>query len=219
MSHELRTPLNAVIGYTGTLLMKLPGSLNTEQEKQLRIVQNGARHLLSLINDLLDLARLNSGKIDVRREHVSAGDVLEEVATTLRPIAAARGLELSVGSVAEDIVLSSDRRAVSQILLNLGNNACKFTERGTVRLECLRSPLNPGEIEFRVTDTGIGIRRDDLARLFQPFVRLDDDEGDRNGSGLGLHLSGRLAELLGGRIVVESEFGRGSRFTLTLSEG
>ncbi|MHB1559143.1 MAG: PAS domain S-box protein [Isosphaeraceae bacterium] len=218
MSHELRTPLNAVLGYTGTLLMKLPGPLNPEQEKQLRVVQSGARHLLSLINDLLDLAKLNSGKVDIRRERVSAGELLEEVATTLRPLAAARGLELSVGSVPADLVLSTDRRALSQILLNLGTNACKFTERGSVRLECGRSAFRPGEVEFRVSDTGVGIRRDDLARLFQPFVRLNDEGGDRNGSGLGLHLSGRLADLLGGRIGVESEFGRGSDFTLTLVE-
>lgn len=218
MSHELRTPLNAVLGYTGTLLMKLPGPLNAEQEKQLRIVKTGARHLLSLINDLLDLAKLNSGKVDIRPEPVPAREVLDEVATTLRPLAAARGLELSVGPVPADLVLSTDRRALNQILLNLGTNACKFTERGSVRLECGRSAFQPGEVEFRVIDTGVGIRRDDLARLFQPFVRLDDEGGDRNGSGLGLHLSQRLADLLGGRIGVESEFGRGSRFTLTLVE-
>jgi protein-histidine pros-kinase len=219
MSHELRTPLNAILGYTGTMLMKLPGPLNAEQEKQLRTVQAGARHLLSLINDLLDLARLNSGKVEIRREPVAAREVLEEVARTLRPIAVAKGLDLAISPPAEDLVVTTDRRALSQILLNLGNNACKFTERGTIRLEAERDGLAGRAVAFRVNDTGIGIRDEDRARLFQAFVQLGREEGgDRNGSGLGLHLSQRLAELLGGRISVESEYGRGSRFTLTLGE-
>jgi protein-histidine pros-kinase len=219
MSHELRTPLNAILGYTGTMLMKLPGPLNAEQEKQLRTVQAGARHLLSLINDLLDLARLNSGKVEIRREPVAAREVMEEVARTLRPIAMAKGLDLSIIPPAEDLVVTTDRRALSQILLNLANNACKFTEQGTIRLEAVRDGLAGRAVAFHVSDTGIGIRDEDRARLFQAFVQLGREEGgDRNGSGLGLHLSQRLAELLGGRITVESEFGRGSRFTLTLGE-
>ena len=219
MSHELRTPLNAIIGYTGTMLMKLPGPLNDEQEKQLQTVKLGARHLLSLINDLLDLAKIDSGSVEVRREPVPVHQVVEEVVTTLRPIASARGLDLSAALPAEEIVVATDRRALGQILLNLGNNACKFTERGAVRIEVGRAGPGGDAIEFRVIDTGVGIREEDRARLFQPFVQLGRKKGgDRNGSGLGLHLSQRLADLLGGRITVESEFGRGSRFLLTLGE-
>jgi protein-histidine pros-kinase len=219
MSHELRTPLNAILGYTGTMLMRLPGPLNPEQEKQLRTVQGSARHLLSLINDLLDLAKINSGAVSVRREPVDVREVMEEVVTTLRPFAQEKGIELSAGLPPGDMVVATDRRALSQILLNLGNNACKFTERGSVRIEAEPGGLAGASTVLRVSDTGIGIRAEDQARLFQPFVQVGrEDGGDRNGSGLGLHLSQRLAELLGGRITVESEYGRGSRFTLTLGE-
>jgi protein-histidine pros-kinase len=150
---------------------------------------------------------------------VAAREILGEVARTLRPIAMAKGLDLCIGPPADDLVVTTDRRALSQILLNLGNNACKFTERGTIRLEAERVGIAGRAVAFRVSDTGIGIRDEDRARLFQAFVQLGrEDGGDRNGSGLGLHLSQKLAELLGGRITVESEFGRGSRFTLTLGE-
>jgi protein-histidine pros-kinase len=219
MSHELRTPLNAIIGYTGTMLMRLPGPLNPEQEKQLRTVQGSARHLLSLINDLLDLAKINAGSVEMRREPVDVRGVVEEVVTTLKPLAQERGLELSAAPPPEDLVVATDRRALSQILLNLGNNACKFTEQGSVRVEVERGGAAGSGVAFRVSDTGIGIRAEDLPRLFQPFTQLGREEGgDRNGSGLGLHVSQRLAELLGGRITVESESGRGSRFTLTLGD-
>ncbi len=219
MSHELRTPLNAIIGYTGTMLMRLPGPLNAEQEKQLRTVQGSARHLLSLINDLLDLAKINAGSVEVRREPVEVRQVVEDVVTTLRPFAQQKGIELSAALPPEELVVATDRRALSQILLNLGNNACKFTERGSVRIEAERGGRAGRAIAFHVRDTGMGIRPEDQGRLFQPFVQLGREEGgDRNGSGLGLHVSQRLADLLGGRIVVESEYGRGSRFTLTLGD-
>jgi PAS domain S-box-containing protein len=219
MSHELRTPLNAIVGYTGTMLMRLPGPLNPDQEKQLRIVQRSARYLVSLINDLLDLAKINAGTVALGREPVNVRRALEEVVTTLRPFAEEKGIELSVRPPPEDMVVTTDRRALSQILLNLGTNACKFTERGCVRIEVERGGLEGCSTAFRVSDTGIGIRAEDQARLFQAFVRVGREEGgDRNGSGLGLHLSQRLAELLGGRITVESEYGRGSRFTLTLGD-
>ncbi len=217
MSHELRTPLNAILGYTGTMLMRLPGPLNAEQEKQLRTVQLGARHLLSLINDLLDLARLNAGSVELRCEPVSVQAVVDEVVTALRPFAASKGIELTTELPPGEMMIRTDRRALSQILLNLANNACKFTERGRVTIEAVADPTDGRVAAIRVKDTGIGIRAEDQARLFQPFVQVGrNDGGDRNGSGLGLHLSRRLAELLGGRIEFSSEFGRGSCFTLKL---
>jgi len=218
MSHELRTPLNAIIGFTGTLLMKLPGPLTGDQEKQLRTIQSSARHLLSLINDLLDLAKIESGKVQVKLEPVPCEGVLEEVATALRPQAEAKGLTLELCLPAESIVVSADRRALSQILLNLTSNAIKFTERGWVRLE-LREKQDSGMwAEISITDTGIGIRQEDQVKLFQAFARVDTENArHREGTGLGLHLSQRLAELLGGRITLESEYGKGTRLALVLA--
>jgi protein-histidine pros-kinase len=216
MSHELRTPLNAIIGFTGTLLMRLPGPLTAEQEKQLRTVQTSAKHLLSLINDLLDLAKLNSGKVVLRPEPVVCQEVMRDVAEALRPAAEARGLTLEVAAPAAPVVVRSDRRAMSQVLLNLTNNALKFTDRGGVRLE-LDADGAGRPVALSVVDTGVGISREDQARLFQPFAQVgDEDLRERGGAGLGLHISQRLAELLGGAITVESEPGRGSRFTLRL---
>ena len=140
MSHELRTPLNAIIGFTGTLLMKLPGPLTPDQEKQLRTVQASGKHLLSLINDLLDLAKIESGKVELNLEPVECQGVVQEVATALRPVAEAKGLAFEISAPADDLVLRADRRALSQILLNLTNNAIKFTEKGGVRLELGPAP-------------------------------------------------------------------------------
>jgi PAS domain S-box-containing protein len=216
MSHELRTPLNAIIGFTGTLLMRLPGPLTAEQEKQLRTVQASGKHLLSLINDLLDLAKLNSGKVTLRPEPVVCQEVMREVAESLKPAAAERGLTLEVAAPEAQVVVRADRRALSQILLNLANNALKFTDRGGVRLE-LAAGEGGGRVGISVVDTGVGISREDRERLFQPFAQVGDEAlRERGGAGLGLHISRRLAELMGGEITVESEPGRGSRFTLLL---
>ncbi len=220
MSHELRTPLNAIIGFTGTLLMKLPGPLNEGQEKQLRTIQGSARHLLSLINDLLDLAKIESGKVELNLEPVECRGVVEEVATALRPSAEAKGLDFEAAVFPPDLTVRADRRALSQILLNLTNNAIKFTERGGVRVEVVRTQAGGGAVaEFRVADTGIGIQSEDQARLFQAFTQVDPSGKRRHeGTGLGLHLSRKLAELLGGTIILRSEPGKGSTFILGLPE-
>jgi protein-histidine pros-kinase len=220
MSHELRTPLNAIIGFTGTLLMKLPGPLTAAQEKQLRTVQSSGRHLLSLINDLLDLAKIQSGKVEVNLEPVSCRDVVQEVTTALRPAVDSKGLELTFTVAPEDATALADRRALSQILLNLANNAIKFTREGRIAIEVSRRETQERRsIDFRVSDTGCGIRPEDQARLFQAFAQVDAARhGPVEGTGLGLHLSRMLAELMGGTISLESEHGRGSAFTLTLGE-
>jgi PAS domain S-box-containing protein len=220
MSHELRTPLNAILGFTGTLLMKLPGPLTADQEKQLRTVQASARHLLSLINDLLDLAKIESGKVELNLEPVECQAVVEEVATALRPSAQSKGLEFEATVSPPDLIVQADRRALSQILLNLTNNAIKFTEKGQVRLQVSRRQEAGRTLtEFRVSDAGPGIRAEDQARLFQAFKQVDAPRQQRQeGTGLGLHLSRKLAELLGGRITLQSEFGQGSTFTLVLAE-
>ena len=221
MSHELRTPLNAIIGFTGTLLMRLPGPLTGEQDKQLRTVQTSARHLLSLINDLLDLAKIESGKVELHFEPVVVQVVMDEVAAALAPMAEAKRLQLLLPPGQPALTLQTDRRALSQILLNLTNNALKFTDSGEVRLTVGRRPTADGAgVEIGVTDTGVGIRADDQPRLFQAFEQVAGGElRRREGTGLGLYLSQKLAGLLGGHIEFDSVYGQGSTFRCVLAEG
>ena len=254
MSHELRTPLNAIIGFTGTLLMRLPGPLTTDQEKQLTTVQSSARHLLSLINDLLDLAKIQAGKIELHLEPVVCQDVIGEVVANLRQLAERKGLRFDLAVPPEPIILQTDRRALSQIIINLTNNAIKFTEQGEVRVDLVRELVihddrpfdtlqhdsraqlgadgvttaervmtavvaGQSSVVVRVSDTGIGIRAEDQADLFEAFTQARSaDARVREGTGLGLHLSLRLAELLGGSISCTSEYGHGSLFTLQIPE-
>ncbi len=221
MSHELRTPLNAIIGFTGTLLMKLPGPLNADQEKQLSTIQTSARHLLSLINDLLDLAKIESGKMDINLEPVSCGSVVQEVAATLRPLAKQKGLTLRLDLPATDVTVRADRRALSQIVINLANNAIKYTDAGEIVISLARHQREGSRVsEISVSDTGCGIQPEDQAKLFHAFTQLDSSSTRRyEGTGLGLHLSQKLAELLNGRITFKSTFGKGSTFTLILPDG
>jgi protein-histidine pros-kinase len=198
--------------------MKLPGPLTADQDKQLTTIQTSARHLLSLINDLLDLAKIESGKVELNLQPVVCQSVIEEVATTLRPLVEAKGLQFKLKSPRNDITLQTDRRAMSQIILNLSNNAIKFTERGEIQLELARNQGNGRSVvEVSVTDSGIGIRAEDQVKLFQAFEQVGPSVSRRHeGTGLGLHLSQKLAGLLGGQITFVSEYGKGSRFTLVL---
>jgi PAS domain S-box-containing protein len=219
MSHELRTPLNAIIGFTGTLLMKLPGPLTDDQSKQLQTIRLSSQHLLSLLDDLLDLAKIGAGKFTLSTEPVLLHDVVNEVCTTLRPIAESKRLELNTTVPEQCLILKTDRRALSQILLNLTNNAIKFTEYGEVRI-VLGQQRHSGKtwIQLAVHDTGIGIRPDDQSELFQLFSQVHGSMRRNEGTGLGLHLSQKLAALMGGRITFKSEYGKGSTFTLVLPE-
>jgi protein-histidine pros-kinase len=216
MSHELRTPLNAILGFTGTLLMRLPGPLTPDQEHQLRTVKTSANHLLSLINDLLDLAKIESGKVELQTGPVDGHRAIDDVISTLRPLAEAKGLTLQSGAPASQWLVRADQRALSQILINLTNNAIKFTERGEVRLDMALSALNDQMIDIRVIDTGIGITPEDQEKLFTAFAQVGAASGHREGTGLGLHLSQKLAELLGGSIRFTSDAGNGSTFILSL---
>jgi protein-histidine pros-kinase len=220
MSHELRTPLNAIIGFTGTLLMKLPGPLLPDQERHLRTVQASARHLLSLINDLLDLARIQSGKVEIHLDRVECRDLVEEVAAALRPAAERKGLVLEVQVCPSELAVRADRRSLRQILFNLTNNAIKFTDRGKVSIVVgRRSHPARALVAFSVSDTGIGIRDEDQSKLFEPFAQVHvSPERTQEGSGLGLHVSSKLAQLLGGEITLQSKFGGGSTLTLLLHE-
>jgi signal transduction histidine kinase len=211
MSHELRTPLNAIIGFTGILLMRLSGELTAEQERQLGIVKSSAEHLLSLINDLLDVARIQAGMVQLSPEPVDVGGLLREVHASLMPLAQAKALAFELSLPPAPLVLQVDRRALRQILINLSNNAIKFTEHGAVRLALSRL----GEQTLvQVCDTGVGISEADQKKLFGAFTQVGDPRRRPEGTGMGLHLSARLAELLGARIEVESQAGEGSCFTL-----
>jgi PAS domain S-box-containing protein len=220
MSHELRTPLNAVLGFTGTLLMKLPGPLTPAQEKQLRTIQSSGRHLLSLINDLLDLAKIESGKVELKLEPVECGRVIEEVAASLKPMAEAKGLRLLVDIPDPRITIRTDQRALSQIVINLTTNAIKYTDQGEIAigLESRRQKRTVSTI-IRIRDTGRGVSSEDQAKLFHAFSQIDTGgRGRPEGTGLGLHLSRKLADLLGGRIEFETAVGKGSTFFLIVDE-
>jgi PAS domain S-box-containing protein len=217
MSHELRTPLNGIMGFTDILLAEMPGPLNEEQREHLGVVRTSARHLLSIINDLLDLARIEEGRWEGDFRPTDCREVAEHVAAGLVPLAREKGLELRVDCPDDGLVALVDRRTLAQVLVNLLGNAIKFTERGGVRLVLSRRD-GPGTptIAFEVVDSGIGIGREDQERLFLAFERAGQAGGPREGTGLGLHISRRLAGNMGGTITVESELGSGSRFVLEL---
>jgi PAS domain S-box-containing protein len=217
MSHELRTPLNAILGFTGTLLMQLPGPLNPEQEKQLRTVQQAGQHLLALINDLLDLTRIEAGKIEVDIALVNCHDLAQTAVDEVRPLAHGKGLQLVLEPIDRAITVMSDRRMMLQILLNLLGNAVKYTERGAVRVQVEIVQQGPAaNVEVRVIDTGVGIAAEDQERLFKAFSQLGKPHHATEGAGLGLYLSIQMAELIGGRIHYHSLPGVGSTFTLSV---
>jgi PAS domain S-box-containing protein len=216
MSHELRTPLNSILGFTGMLLQGLPGPLNPEQLKQLGMVQSSARHLLDLINDVLDVSKIEAGQLELRLAPYDMRASIEKVVVSMTPLAERKGLAL-IAKVAPGVELMyGDCRRVEQIMLNLVNNAIKFTDHGSVTL-CADLVANETSVRIRIVDTGIGIKPRDLAALFQPFSQLDIGlERQHEGTGLGLAICKRLSELLGGSIRVESQWGEGSTFEVVL---
>lgn len=214
MSHELRTPLNSIIGFTGILLQELPGPINAEQRKQLEMVRGSSRHLLALINDVLDISKIEAGQLEVRREPFDLEACIERAAGAVRPLAEKKGLALASSVPVGIGQVVGDSRRVEQVLLNLLTNAVKFTDRGRVNLEVAS---DDDSVRMTVRDTGVGIQSADLATLFQPFRQVGSGLArNHEGTGLGLAICRRLAGLMGGDVGVESEWGSGSAFTFAL---
>jgi PAS domain S-box-containing protein len=216
MSHELRTPLNAIGGYVQLMEMGVHGPLTDGQRDALERIQRSQRHLLRLINEVLNLARIESGHVDYSIEEVQVASVVASVTPMVEPQMAAGQLTFA-SSVAPDVVARADRDKLQQVLINLLTNAVKFTPAGgRVSVEAQREGPD-GHVLVRVTDTGIGIRPEQLAGVFEPFVQVDTGSSRRReGTGLGLAISRDLARGMGGDLTAESTPGVGSSFTLTL---
>ncbi|HEX2203405.1 MAG TPA: ATP-binding protein, partial [Longimicrobium sp.] len=215
MSHELRTPLNAIGGYADLLEMGLRGPVTAQQREDLLRIQASQRHLLGLINEVLDFAKLETGAVSYATADVPAREALAEAEALVAPQARVRGLALEVEPCDETLAVRADPEKVRQILANLLSNAVKFTQPGgRVGVRCR---AEGGVVAFRVTDTGIGIPADRLEAVFEPFVQVRSDlTRTAEGTGLGLAISRDLARGMGGDLTAESTVGRGSTFTLTL---
>ncbi len=217
MSHELRTPLNSIIGFTGIILQGIVGELNDEQNKQLTMVYNSARHLLGLINDVLDLSKIDAGKMEIIPAEFEVRDLVRAVEKMVSPMIREKRLLLKT-DISECVppTLYSDRNRIKQVLINLLSNACKFTPDGEVVVSCCLAE-NGEAVLFGVQDTGIGIQEEHLDTIFDEFTQIEGPlkEGPQ-GTGLGLAISKKMVEKMGGRIWVESEYGRGSHFQFAI---
>jgi CheY-like chemotaxis protein/two-component sensor histidine kinase len=217
MSHELRTPLNAIVGFSDLLSEGLAGQLNEKQKRFVGHIKNGSAHLLRLINDILDLSKIEAGQIELHCEDFAVKDALPEVLSTIRPLAMAKNIQIQE-QLQTDRSIHADRVRFKQILYNLLSNAVKFTPKdGRIDVACSE---NGDFICLSVTDTGVGIKAEDQAIVFDEFRQVGEQPGrSHEGTGLGLAITKRLVEQQGGRVSLESELGKGSRFTITLPAG
>ena len=217
MSHELRTPLNAVLGLSEALQEQIYGPLNERQHKPLRSIEESGRHLLALINDILDVSKIEAGKLELEIGPVSVKPVCQASLGLIKQIAQRKRLKVSSSFDSAVEIVRADQRRLKQILVNLLSNAVKFTpEGGAVGLEVV-GDAEREVVHFAIWDSGIGISQEEVERLFQPFVQLDSSLSRQYaGTGLGLALVQRLTEMHGGGVSVESEVGKGSRFTVSL---
>jgi PAS domain S-box-containing protein len=213
MSHELRTPINAILGYNTLLLDHIYGPLNEKQTQGVRRAQKAAKHLLELVNDVLDLSKIEAGKIELQLQPVPFPTIIEDLFVTMRPLADERGSDLSLVVEGEPRKIISDPRRVRQILINLLSNAIKFGSGKPIQVTFIG--LDDGSVRIDVVDHGVGIAPEDIPKIFDEFVQLQKTHNEQ-GTGLGLPISSRLATLLNGRLECRSVPGEGSTFTLTL---
>ncbi len=220
MSHELRTPLTAIIGFAEVLLEDALSPSEAERREFLGHIRASGRHLLGLINEVLDLSKIEAGKMDLQRANLDVGMLVVDVAASIQPLAGKKDIRLSHAVAPATPAVWADRAKVRQVLLNLVGNAVKFTPAGgTVAIRARRAPAadRHGWVEISVADSGIGIPPEEQARIFEEFQQVSVAEGEeQQGTGLGLALAKRLVELHGGKIWVESEVEKGSTFTFTL---
>jgi PAS domain S-box-containing protein len=212
MSHELRTPLNSILGFSKILADGKAGPLNDEQQRQMGFLRTSAEHLHALIGDVLDISRIESGRMEIHLADVSLAEIVGALDGTVGALATAKGLAWRLAPV-PDAVMRTDARKVLQILLNLLGNAVKYTETGTVGLTVVAGPR---QVTFDVSDTGPGIAEEQRERVFEDFVRAEAETSAAEGSGLGLAIAVRLARLLGGTLELTAASSEGSTFRLTL---
>ncbi len=214
MSHELRTPLNAILGFSQVLRERMFGDLNAKQEEYVDDILSSGYHLLSLINDVLDLSKVEAGQLELEVAPFSLQDALESGVVMVRERAMTDGVQVALAAVPNVDVVTGDERRIRQVIFNLLSNAVKFTpEGGAVAVRAMH--VN-GEVQVSVADSGPGIAPEDHDRIFEEFQQTERGIEQREGTGLGLALSKRLVELHGGRIWVDSELGKGSTFVFTL---
>jgi PAS domain S-box-containing protein len=214
MSHELRTPINALIGYASLMLDRIYGDLTPRQEEGLNRIQGAAQHLLALINDILDLAKIEAGRMPLHLDDVTLGDIMTEISQQIEPLVKKKQLAFNVEIPSKSLVLHTDRTKVKQILLNLLSNAVKFTHHGGIKVVVMR---DDEDLRFDVTDTGIGIREVDLESIWEDFRQVDQSRTrEFGGTGLGLSITRKLVDALGGHVFAASNFGHGSTFTVVL---
>jgi signal transduction histidine kinase len=221
MSHELRTPLNAIIGYS-EMLQEDAADLGVEQfTDDLKRINAAGKHLLELINAVLDLSKIEAGKMELYLERFDVAGLVRDIAAVIQPLAARNANRLEVRCADAVGVMRADLTKVRQALFNLLSNACKFTDRGTVTLAVSREAgAGPDALVFRVSDTGIGMTPEQQAKLFEEFTQADSSTARRyGGTGLGLAITRKLARMMGGDVTVTSEPGKGSVFTVRLPGG
>jgi len=215
MSHEFRTPLTSMSSITGILLSRLDGPLTPEQQKQVEFIRSSARELTEMVGDLLDLAKVEAGRITISAEWFEMVDLFSALRGMFKPIVASTNISLVFDEPQGDIKLFTDDKKLGQILRNFISNALKFTPEGEVRVTAALLPED--RVEFAVIDTGVGIAPEHLQTLFNDFEQIDIRLQKRlRGTGLGLALARKFAELLGGKVHVQSELGKGSRFSVVL---
>ena len=213
MSHQLRTPLNAVLGFSEIMLMKLAGELTAEQEKHLNVIHKSGKHLLDLINDLSDLAKIDAGEVSLSITQFNAQELIGEIMNSLSPLAKEKPLLFTAQLPEDKITFNSDKLLLTQIITNIINNALKFTSEGSVLVK-LRETHDKAILD--IIDTGVGIKEEKMPLLFEPFQQLFIAEKKNEGSGLGLHISKKLADLINIKLDVTSQYDKGTQFALTI---